>query len=145
MDRRPRSSGSPGIQVHLNAPALQQPQTPVLVAHHVIGERDEVWLGEQPGHLGHPQERLVPEHGVEQNQTGYPLGVSDGIEDGIGAGRVVTDKDRLGNAQLVEYRGQLGPMLLRGGSSGIRPVGPAVSEEIEGNGRLGNSRGRSLS
>src|SRR6266700_1225558 len=35
---------------------------------------------------------------------------------------------------ITASSGQPGPMLLQGESSGIRPAGPAVSEEVEGHG-----------
>jgi hypothetical protein len=76
----------------------------------------------------------VSEDGVEQNQAGYPFGVGDGVEDGIGPGRVVTDENRAGYAELVEHRCQFGRMVLGRGSGGVRPIGPAVSEKVEGHG-----------
>src|SRR5713101_973433 len=62
-----------GIQLPLNAPALQQPQPLAGVVDQVVGQRGEFRIGEQPGHLGHCQGVLVSEDGVEQNQAGYPF------------------------------------------------------------------------
>ena len=138
--------GVDGIQPPLRCGVLQQPETLVLVVDHGVGERGKRRIGEQPDHLGKLQRRLVSEDGVEQNEMGHPLGVVDGERDDIGPGRVVTDENGAGDAELVEHGRQFGRM--------VRPrTNPAVSERSErpyprkskATTRLGDSRGKSLS
>ena len=76
----------------------------------------------------------MSEDGIEQDQAGYPFGVSDGVEDGIGTGRIVTDENRAGYAEFVEDRCQFERMVLGRESGRVRPIGPAVSEKVEGHG-----------
>ena len=126
--------GVEGIQPPLVGGVLQQPETLAVVVDHGVGERGECRIGEQPDHLRKLQGGLVPEDGVEQYQMGHPLGMGDGERNGIGPGRVVTDKHGAGYAELVEHGHQFGPMFLRRESGGIRAIGPTVSEPVEGHG-----------
>jgi hypothetical protein len=74
----------------------------------------------------------VAEDGVQQDETGYTLGISDGVEDGVGSRGVVAGQNRGGYAEGVEHGGDLRSVFFGREADSVGSIGPPVPEEVEG-------------